>query len=84
MPTSCNLNDRVTVTLREPGVECLERYYEEIDKELGQVGLTKQRAHWKTGDQWSGQLYELCNIFGPKMELGSDTPVETIIEIDVP
>jgi hypothetical protein len=66
MKATINLNDRVTVTLKEKGVDLYARY---CGKKL------------VAGEKVELQLWCAFEVFGPHIHIGFDQPIETDIEL---
>lgn len=71
-----NLNDRVKVVLRERGAEVLNKRMDQMRK----VSPNTSWPSYKVGDTFEAGLWEIAQKFGPAMQLGLDTPIETAIE----
>lgn len=66
---TCNINDFVFVRLNERGLKILKNDFKGWTPKQDEEGWTKF------------QLWELMEIFGDYMFLGSETPFETTIKI---
>ena len=68
-----NINCKCTVTLREKGVEAINKWYADVDM--------KPRKEYKAGDIYVGQLWSIMEIFGPFISIGFNPPFETEIDL---
>ena len=64
-----NLNDRVSVILTDTGAKALNEYNAQFADLLGY-----KRKVYLPSDTFETQLWDLCNIFGPGLYLGGNSP----------
>lgn len=71
-----NLNNPVTVTLTEIGVEVYQTYQSQL------CPLSPADAALKPGDKIRIQHWRMMHIFGEHIFIGKDPPFSMTIEID--
>lgn len=69
-PVRVNLNDKCKVTLTEAGAKIINEHYQKLHEECPLI----EPKNYEAGDELEEQLYELANIFGKHMTVGSPIP----------
>lgn len=70
-----NLNTKTTIVLRKRGVEIYNAYHRNLGVDPLKVV--------SVGDRYTGELWDIMNIFGSSCYMGSDLPFNIDLEIDI-
>jgi len=65
-----NLNDQVTVTVQQRGIESIKRFYADAGLEV-----PAEYDSLCPGEKITGQLYWIMNVFGPSCYMGPEPPI---------
>ena len=74
-----NINSNVLVKMKPKGFEIWKKHYDDILPIDQQHPLSYYYKQVRDDGLFSFQLWDFIRIFGPHVEMGFDTPIETTI-----